>query len=224
MKITSAQATIGKLREVFAKHGVPRAIVSDNGRRFICEKFRNFCTSNAAHHVTGMPYYPKTTGLAGRVVRTLKERMLAAKNTSPALNLRLQKLLMSHRDTPQKSTGRLPAELLFGHRLRTCLDLLKPDVRAIMDAANYRQQSDHDEYSRPRAFAKADPVWILNTTSTEYQPGEVHRWASVIRGSAERKIVRKHADQLRFRRVADKIGHAVIDSDSAADTDIDSVP
>ena len=108
-------------------------------------------------------------------VRTFKERMLAAKDTIPDLNLRLQKFLMSYRNTPQKSTGRPPAELLFGHHLRTCLDLLKLDVRANMDAANYRQQRDHDKHSKLRAFDKADPVWILNTTGTGHQPGEVHR-------------------------------------------------
>ena len=61
MKTTSAQATIGKLREVFARYGVPRIIVSDNGPQFISEEFRNFCKSYAIHHVTS-----KTNGLAER--------------------------------------------------------------------------------------------------------------------------------------------------------------
>jgi hypothetical protein len=71
--------------------------------------------------VTSTPYHPKTNGLAERAARTLEDRMLAANDTIPYLNLRLQKCLMSYRNTPQKSTGRPPAELLFGRWLHTAL-------------------------------------------------------------------------------------------------------
>lgn len=219
MKTTSASATIGKLRELFARYGLPRIIVSDNGPQFVAEEFQVFCKANSVRHVTGVPYHPKTNGLAERAVRTFKERMLASKVTTPDVNLRLQKFLISYRNTPQKSTGRPPAELLMGRRLRTCLDLLKPDVRANLDAANYRQQKDHDRHhhSKFRAFTTGDPVWVQNTTESGHQQGKVARrtgplsYEVILLSSG--KTARKHADQLRFRRLPDKTDN---DDDSDA--------
>lgn len=56
------------------------------------------------------------------------------KNSSADLDLRLQRFLLSYRNTPHKSTGRVPAELLMGHRLRSKLDLLKPDANSYSDS------------------------------------------------------------------------------------------
>ena len=39
---TSATANIEKLRQVFATHGLPYMVVSDNGTGFASEEFRDF--------------------------------------------------------------------------------------------------------------------------------------------------------------------------------------
>ena len=87
--------------------------------------------------------------------------MSAARNSTADLNIRLQKFLISYHTALQKSTGPPPAEMMFGRRLRTRLDLLKPDVRAKMEAANFRQQRHHDKSAQPRSFAERDPVWAI---------------------------------------------------------------
>ena len=208
MKTTTSAATIAKLREIFARQGVVRTLVTDNGPQWTSEEFKRWCSSNFIHHITGNPYHPKTNGLAERAVRTFKTRMSAARRTTPDLHARLQKFLLTYRNTPQKSTGRAPSEMVLGRRLRTCLDLLRPDVRATMDAANFRQQRDHDRTATPRAFAAGDPVWVANNTGPGHQGGEVLRrtgplsYVVLLNGNR----VRKHADQLRFRRMADVRG------------------
>lgn len=201
MKKITTVATCNKLREIFGRCGIPRTLVSDNGPQLTSDEFKVFCSTNSIQHILGTPYHPKTNGLAERAVRTFKERMTAGRMTSPDLNIRLQRFLLSYRNTPQKSTGRPPAELMCGRRLRTRLDLLKPDVRARMDAANFRQQRDHDKSSVPRSFMAGDPVWVMNHHGYGQQPGEVIRrtgalsYVVLINGLR----CRKHADQLRFR-------------------------
>lgn len=123
MQATTAAATVKALREIFCRFGLPRVIVSDNGPQFIASEFRDFCISNNITHIRATPYHPKTNGLAERAVRTFKERFTAIKSSSSDVNLTLQRFLMSYRNTPHKSTGRSPAELLLGRRIRTKLDL-----------------------------------------------------------------------------------------------------
>ncbi len=201
MKSTSTTATVRKLREIFARFGLPRTIVSDNGPQFTSDEFQTFCKSNCLHHVTGAPYHPKTNGLAERAVRTFKERMKASQEV-PDVDLRLQKFLISYRNTPQKSTGRAPSESMFGRRLRTCLDLIKPDMRAKMDQANFKQQLYHDRSAKNRSFTEGDKVWVLNPSGSGYQAGVVVRRSAPLSYLVELngKQVRKHADQLRSRQ------------------------
>ena len=68
-------------------------------------------------------------------MRTFKERFSASQGAADDVGLRLQRFLLSYRNTPYKSTGRAPAEMLIGRKLRTKLDLLKPDVLSYMDKA-----------------------------------------------------------------------------------------
>jgi transposase InsO family protein len=217
MKTTTTAVTCAKLREVFARLGVPRVLVSDNGPQLTSDEFEEFCKTNLIHHIRSTPWHAKTNGLAERAVRTFKERMAAAKESTADINVRLQKFLISYRNSPQKSTGRPPAEMMFGRRLRTQLDLLKPDVRAKMEAANFRQQRDHDTSAQSRSFAEGDPVWVMNTSGTGHQQGEVLRrtgplsYLVLLNGLR----VRKHADQLRFRRTAVTVNIGdVIDADA----------
>ena len=100
---------------------------------------------------------------------------------------------------------------MFGRRLRTCLDLLKPDVRAKMEMANFRQKCYHDQHAEMRAFAREDPVWVLSTNGTGHQQGKILQRTGPLsyRVLVNGKSVRKHADQLRFRRIPGKPDHDV---------------
>ena len=230
MKSTTAAPTCAKLREIFARFGVPRVIVSDNGPQFVSEEFKAFCKMNLIQHITSTPYHAKTNGLAERAVRTFKERMLAAKSTVPDINTRLQKFLLCYRNTPQKSTGRPPSELLLGHRLRTCFDLIKPDVRARIELGNYKQQLDHDKNARLRFFAAGDPVWVADNTGSGHHQGKVVRRTGplsyLILLMESGRQVRKHADQLRFRRLATATHNddIIIDAEIDADADDEHQP
>ena len=49
---TSAEVTITKLQMLFATHGIPDHIVSNNGLEFVCEEFRKFTSDNGIMHIT----------------------------------------------------------------------------------------------------------------------------------------------------------------------------
>ena len=77
--VTSA-ITIQKLRSMFATHGLPRVVVSDNGSVFTSNEFQEFITKNGVHHIRIAPYHPASNGLAERAVQTLKEGLKKLSN------------------------------------------------------------------------------------------------------------------------------------------------
>ena len=123
--ITSSK-TIEKLRIVFANHGLPRKVVTDNGSSFTSQEFRSFMSDNGIVHVTTAPYHPSSNGLAERAIQTF---MNGIKRTHGAtIQERLSKFLFTYRITPQTTTGVAPAQLLMGCRLRSRMDRLFPDL------------------------------------------------------------------------------------------------
>ena len=60
----SASITVEKLQTLFATHGIPETIVSDNGMPFVNDLMRQFLKANAVRHLTVTPYHPATNGLA----------------------------------------------------------------------------------------------------------------------------------------------------------------
>ena len=64
---TSA-ATIEHLHSIFATHGLPEMLVSDNGSVFTSSEFEEFTKQNGIRHVRSASYHPASNGLAERAV------------------------------------------------------------------------------------------------------------------------------------------------------------
>ena len=55
---TTAEATVNALRTVFATHGLPEELVTDNGAQFIAQEFKDFLRSNKIKHILSALYHP----------------------------------------------------------------------------------------------------------------------------------------------------------------------
>eukprot|EP00731_Ephydatia_muelleri_P010462 Em0005g1048a len=203
---TTTSGTVKALREIFCRFGLPRVIVSDNGPQFSSQEFKQFCDSNNIVHIRSTPYHPKTNGLAERAVRTFKERFLASQGSTDDVELRLQRFLLSYRNTPHKSTGRAPAEMLMGRKLQTKLDLLKPDSLSYMDQAVVKQKLYHDQGAKLRIFRDGEEVWVQRPTSKGYDEGIIVRRTGDVSYLVETggQVKRKHADQLRTKMASEQ--------------------
>jgi transposase InsO family protein len=58
----TSTATIEKLCMIFATHGIPDTIVSDNGTPFTSEEFESFTKKNRIRHIRISPYQPSFNG------------------------------------------------------------------------------------------------------------------------------------------------------------------
>ena len=70
---TSSRMVIGKLKEIFARYGIPDVLYSDNGPQYSSEEFQKFAREWGFNHVTSSPYHPQSNGLAERAVRSAKD-------------------------------------------------------------------------------------------------------------------------------------------------------
>lgn len=156
MKRHTTEKTIAVLDEMFARFGLPRVIVSDNGPQFTSREFEEFCSSRNIKHVKSTPYHPRTNGLAERAVRTFKQRMVASKEEG-TLQSRLSRYLFSYRTSVHSTTNRSPAVLMFGREPRTSLSLLKPNLAAQMDEALQKQQHGPSCF---KEFRVGEEAWV----------------------------------------------------------------
>ena len=214
MKTTTAEATISMLKQIFAAHGLPERIISDNGPQFIVSQFEKFCRFRGIVHSTIAPYQPRSNGEIKRLVETFKTSIEKA---NPSTEQQLQdgviNFLARYRAMPHTVTGQTPSELLNGRRIRTRLDLLYPSFDQLQKA-KARQEDNYNAGTKTRQYKMGDPVWARNFRGRE-------RWmAGTIKkkiGNVMYKVViedkdmiwRRHTNQLKSRIAAWTIPNSV---------------
>ena len=195
---STSATTISLLRKSFSSLGLPEVLVSDNATNFTSEEFEQFLKKNGVKHVKTPPYHPASNGLAERAVQTFKEGMRKLKDGS--LDTKLSRFLFKYRMTPQSTTGVTPAELMFGRRLRSPLDNVRPDLDKKHRQNQEKQKQAHDRRARHREFQVGDSVYAKNYGSgNAWLPGKVtavHGSMLVTVKLLDGRSVRKHFDQL----------------------------
>ncbi|XP_046975644.1 uncharacterized protein K02A2.6-like [Vanessa cardui] len=126
---TTSTAVILKICDFISRFGLPSIIVSDNGTAFCSREFELFCSSNSITHLTSPMYHPPSNGQAESFVKIVKRGLkscLLSTQTMKDSKLKLLKYLMDYRNSVHTTTGLSPAEMVFGHKIRSRLDLLNP--------------------------------------------------------------------------------------------------
>nr|XP_054606603.1 uncharacterized protein K02A2.6-like [Nothobranchius furzeri] len=177
LQTTSSKAVIAYLKTVFARHGVPCELFSDNGPQFSSCEFATFAKEWGFQHSTSSPIYPKSNGLAESSVKIIKTLMKKAQDRED-----FQKSLLIYRSTPLQN-GMSPAQMLMGRRIRSNLpvneDLLTPKtahkVKEAKDGQKVKQKQLHDRKARHLPSLKpGDKVRLRDiTTGTWRHQGQV---------------------------------------------------
>ena len=112
LRSMTSTAVIAKLRQVFARHGIPETVKSDNGPQYSSAEFATFAASWKFSHVTSSPKYPQSNGLAEKTVQTAKRMLEKAKRDHKDPYL----ALLEQRNTPV-ANYKSPAQLSMGSHL-----------------------------------------------------------------------------------------------------------
>ena len=197
----TAAATIAELRSIFATHGLPEILVTDNGTCFTSAEFQDFTQGNGIRHIKTSPYHPASNGLAERSVQTLKEYL--KKNDTDDLNTNISRFLFRNRITPHSTTGVSPAELLLGRIPRSRLDLIKPSLDMKVYNKQIKQKGYHDQHTKERSFAVGDLVFVseLPCKRKWFQGKIIERKGPLtyIVELSDGRIIRRHVDHIRVR-------------------------
>ena len=105
-----------RLEKVFAGHGFPLTLTTDNARNLTSAEFEDFCKVRGIRHLTVTPLWPQANGLVERQNRTLLKAIRTAVVERRNWPSSLQTFLLAYRTTPHPATGVSPAELLCGRR------------------------------------------------------------------------------------------------------------
>ncbi|UYV80918.1 hypothetical protein LAZ67_19002184 [Cordylochernes scorpioides] len=133
----SSKTIIKKLMEIFARHGYPHEVVTDNGLQFVSTSMERFLKECGIKHIKASPYYPKSNGKIERFHRFLKKQFNSSSEEGKDWKEDLSRILMSYRTTPNRSTGKTPAFLLFSREIKTKLSSLVNDAEE--DESNIKE-------------------------------------------------------------------------------------
>jgi len=89
---------------------------------------------------------------------------------------RVARLLSCYGITPQSTTGVSPAELMFGRKLRTRLDLIRPEMGNRVRQQQAKQKQNHDIHSKQQDFQEGMSVYVFNNLGTpKWLPGIIQK-------------------------------------------------
>ena len=140
------------LGEMFAHHGIPDTIVSDNGPQFASAAFAAFCETWDVAQVTSSPRYAQSNGKAESAVKVMKTLFAKCKESGRDEFL----ALLEQRNTPTPGLTTSPAQRLMGRRCRTLL----PMAQELLQPAG-----DIDEVLVQKAARRAASRLIYNKTA-----------------------------------------------------------
>ncbi len=122
----TARSVLNALLKYFTHYGLPTIIRSDCGTNFTSKVFAQVTKELNIEHRTSSPYHPETQGALERYHQTLKTMLRSfVLEHHKDWDQGIPFLLFATRDSVQESLGFTPFELVFGHRVRGPLQLIK---------------------------------------------------------------------------------------------------
>ncbi|CAB3993128.1 Retrovirus-related Pol poly from transposon [Paramuricea clavata] len=182
LKSISAKKVIPKLDSIFARHGIPAQLTSDNGPPFQGHEFNQYMTAMGIKHCTSTPLWPQGNAEAEAFMKPLGKCI---------------------RQTTHYTTKVPPAQLLFNRNIQGKLPTITPTLivnRHSEAQANQGQQrdkakqyADKRRHARPSNIKVGDQVLVKqgkrNKLSTNFSPQPYT--VTAIKGS---KVVAENKD------------------------------
>ena len=157
---TSAVSSLPALEKMFATHGVPNVIKSDNGPPFNGHAFANFCDETGVKHRRVTPLWPEANGLAETFMKPLKKTAQAAVVEGKCWKRAIFKFLGNYRSTIHPSTGFSPRYLCMNRAGKTKLPELQVPHQHYEEVVKNQNVANHKNkgYADSRRNAKQEKM------------------------------------------------------------------
>lgn len=198
MSSTTSAQTITCFKSLFARHGIPTELFTDNGPQFSSYAFKKFATEWDFIHTTSSPRYPQSNGQAERCVQTVKNLLRKADESGGDIYTSL----MNYRASPIDGIGLSPSQLLMNRQLRTKLpitaDLLNSKAvescKPQLIARQEKQKYYYDRHSATLPNVNKGEIVRVQKDSKQWEP------AIVDQKLADRSYVVRTGDNQLYRR------------------------
>ena len=119
---TNADSVIAAMEKMFAVHGIPDVVRTDNGPPFNSKAFKQFSKKVGFQTQKVTPLWPEANGQAEAFMKCLGKIVRTAHIENRDWKVAVDRFLLAYRATPHPSTGVAPANLMFpGRRFKTLL-------------------------------------------------------------------------------------------------------
>ena len=134
VNVASTQNTKEHLHSIFARFGLPKIIVTDNGSCFTSSGFAKFARHNQICYLRSAPHYSFFIQwlIVGSAVQAFKLGTLQPK---------LSRFLFHYRLTPNATTAVAPAELMLNRQPRSDLDSIRPNLTCYFTAGEAKESA-----------------------------------------------------------------------------------
>ena len=124
LKSETAKAVASGMVEIFARTGIPLQLLSDQGSQFLGSLVKHLCKDLRIDQLKTAPYHPECNGVVERMHGTLVPMLTKASQLGLDWVEQLPFALFALRSAPNRDTAFSPYQLVYGHRVRTPLDIL----------------------------------------------------------------------------------------------------
>ena len=200
-----SSVVIAITKQVFAEHGIPTKVVSDNGPHFASTQYRDFAKTWDFKHVTSSPHYPRSNGFVERQIQTIKHVIKKTKQAGEDIEMGL----LSLRATPVDNKLPSPAELLFQRRVRANLPCHIQNKNSNRDQVyeQLQQRQNNQKFYHDRSakdlplLRQGAQVTIQDPATGKWNPGIVkdrcHEPRSYQIENENGNVVRRNRQQIR---------------------------
>lgn len=161
---------INILKTLFAEHGIPDKLISDNGRQYVSQDFVNFAKDWNFTHRTSSPYHQQSNGFAERHIQTIKQIMRKTTDIHMAL--------LMLRTTPIANSTKSPAEIMFGRKINNHLPVI-PIKDSTHHSTLLHHKTQNEKYynsTNPRSLKpleKLDKVYYRDEVHHNWKPATI---------------------------------------------------
>ena len=154
---TTSGAVIAKLKNHFARYGIPETLVSDNGPQYSSTSFSAFIKEWKIHHELISPGNSQANGAAEVAVKIAKRLMRKCQASNQDFFLGLLNL----RNTPTEGLETSPAQRLINRRTKT----LVPSIisRLKWENVNSKKEASSKEHNRTKENSQGKTYAHLRT-------------------------------------------------------------
>ena len=165
MRDKTAGTIVTHMKSIFARHGIPEELVSDN-MPYNSKEFKQFATDWGFKVTTSSPTYPQSNGLSEKAVQTVKR--ILKKTNDPYIGL------LEYRNTPVTGMAYSPSQLLMSRTTRTKIpvaqELLRPQVatgvQQQLEACQQHQAHYYNRGTKPLTALKPQEAVRLRQGNT----------------------------------------------------------